>query len=546
MMGGGGSLRVASVALAGLGLAAGCAFDTSLREYLDAHFWLPFSKEVSSFEKPGVRRLSEPYAGMAQAEGDTPLARLRAAYQEIPKPELYVPPPAVDGTKLRSALAAARADTSLSPAEREEVQLLDAKIDMRIGEGEGPTSPLLKSAANKLRAFLKSAKTPAFLSEARGWLAHIYFIEGDQTAAGKIYLDELNRDGSNLSRETILTSLRMTYHYDGGGKLVENLDRYFDTPEHAAFAIQLVTNPRSDNLGPLDFQHDKKSNYARIKNLLEAHADLLNSNRGSNALALLGMRTALRMGDPSGALEIAAIVPGDAEIRNEPDFEWMLASAHFLSHDFAGAEAPLLELYGSARATDVQHAAAAYGLCGVYEKTGDVIEQIRFALWLHSNRQFGEPSTIADQGIYWAQSGWDLNLLLEMDAPDSALEAFVKKYSTTHDIELAQYALAVRYAREDRYEESAQIFEALGARERAARMKRAAKLYQEASPSTTSRNSLRPIRRRFTSTMSFGKACNAMRLPLQRIAGSPGKNTKPRSRGSGSSRTNRKSAGVRT
>ena len=55
--------------------------------------------------------------------------------------------------------------------------------------------------------------------------------------------DELNRDGSNLSETTVRQSLRLTYGYDGGQKLVDHLDEYFDTPEHAEFAIQMTTNP---------------------------------------------------------------------------------------------------------------------------------------------------------------------------------------------------------------------------------------------------------------------------------------------------------------
>ena len=46
-------------------------------------------------------------------------------------------------------------------------------------------------------------------------------------------------------------------------------------------------------------------------------------------------------------------------IRNEPDFLWMLASGHFLSNDFAGAERPLLDLFRSQRASKDQKAAAA-------------------------------------------------------------------------------------------------------------------------------------------------------------------------------------------
>ena len=122
--------------------------------------------------------------------------------------------------------------------------------------------------------------------------------------------------------------------------------------------------------------------YSRIAALLKKHGNLLKSQTGSNALALLTMRTALRMGDPPAALKIAARVPAKAPVRAEPDFNWMLASAYFLSREYAAAEAPLLSLFRSSRSSDNQKAAAAYALCGVYQKTGNTVEQIRFALWL--------------------------------------------------------------------------------------------------------------------------------------------------------------------
>jgi hypothetical protein len=107
---------------------------------------------------------------------------------------------------------------------------------------------LLRSAQSKLEMFLQSAATPEFQSEARGWLARIHFLLGDQTAAGKMYLDELNRNGSNLSRNSLLDSLYLTYGHDGGPQLAADIDQYFDTAEHAAFAVQMLTNPRNIDL----------------------------------------------------------------------------------------------------------------------------------------------------------------------------------------------------------------------------------------------------------------------------------------------------------
>jgi hypothetical protein len=481
-------IRSCGILFLGFSFAFACAFDDTLREYLDVHFWLPFSKQAWHFEKNNIKRISAPYAGMTKAAGNAPLAKLRAAYQKISQPVSdSLDTGSFDTAGLQEALTAARAEYSMTVRDREEVDLIDAKIDMRSGQPDSPEP--LRSAQKKLEVYLRTARTPEFLSEARGWLARIHFLLGEQTEAGKIYLDDLNRSGSNLSRETLLNSLEMTYGYNGGPELLAHLEEYFDTPEHAAFAIQLVTNPhwdRSAERFPTEHADDTPQTYARIKGLLERHADLLQSENGSNALALLGMRTALRMGDPPSALKIAAMVPGAAEIRAQPDFDWMLASAHFLSREYAAAEQPLLSLFQSSRASNNQKAAAAYALCGVYQKNNKPTEQIRFALWLHTAAKKSEayvtvPAGIRDQSVYWAVSGWDLGLLLDAQAPIDALESFLNSYPDMPDIRLVRYSLAVRLARENRFEESAKIYQSIQANRRAPRMRQLGALYQQAS-----------------------------------------------------------------
>ena len=168
------------VLLLGAGLLLGCAFDDTLRAYLDAHFWLPFAKSAANFEKRNVRRISAPFAGMDAAQGGR-LANLRAAYQKISTPDPLDRPTEVSVP--RQALEAALADPSLTKREREEVALLDAKIDMRAASPQD--SELLERAKKKLIAFLATARTPEFRSEARGWLAHVDYLLGDQTGAGK-------------------------------------------------------------------------------------------------------------------------------------------------------------------------------------------------------------------------------------------------------------------------------------------------------------------------------------------------------------------------
>lgn len=403
------------------------------------------------------------------------MARLRAVYQKIPQPD----------AALQQAVAAARADNSLTGREKEEVDLVEAKIEMRMGEPHD--SEKLTSAMRKFQVFLRTARTPEYRSEGRGrgWLAHVHYLLGEQTAAGKIYLDELNRSGSNLSRETLLNSLHMTYGYDGGAELTAHLDESFDTPEHAAFAIQLATNPRWSwalRSGRFGRPANTSQTYPRIKNLLARHRELLHSNTGADTLALLGMRTALRMGDPAAARAIWEAVPAGAATRAGPDFQWMSASALFLSREYAAAEQPLLELFHSKRASRSQRAAAAYGLCGVYWKTGNVAEQIRFALWLHAADRRDEytslPTGLSDLSVYWASSGWDLGLILEAGAPVEALRTFVERNPGLPDIRLVQYALAVRLAREERYQESSELYRSIHAYRRAQRMQQLANLSQ--------------------------------------------------------------------
>ena len=207
---------------------------------------------------------------------------------------------------------------------------------------------------------------------------------------------------------------------------------------------------------------------------------------------MLAMRTDLRMGDPAAARRIAEAVPANARIRTDPDFRWMLASACFLSRDYGAAEEPLLALFRASQRRDSRKAAAAYGLCGVYWKTGNILEQLRFALWLHTavreqNLYLGAPSGIEDLTVYWAISGWDLNLLLEAEAPIDALQAFIKQNPKLPDIRLVQYSLAVRLARENRYEQAAEIYGSINAVRRAPRMKRLAALYREANRSDLTR-----------------------------------------------------------
>ena len=477
--------RISLLAIAVAWLALACPFDDHLREFLSAHFWLPFAKVAADFERPNIRRANAPFAGMTKSQAASPLESLRRSYQQIVPRDPYSPSPVPDFEQLQQAVKTTRSLPSLRPRDREEIDLIEAKIEMRTAGTDDPE--LLGSAKQKFERFLRTARTPEFLSEARGWLAHIYYISGDQTTAGKMYLDELNRHGSNLSRETLLNSLYMTYRYDGGPGLLAHLEEYFDTPEHAAFAIQLVTNPHwRREIGQEEPEANTFSAYSRVMDLIAKHEDLLRRGAGSDALALLTMRTALRMGDPPAARKVADAVPVTAAARTDPDFQWMLASALFLSRDFAAAEQPLLALFHSSRASRNEQAAAAYALCGVYWKTGNTVEQLRFALWLHAFKRDPEdykaiPAGSADMGIYWASSGWDLGMLLEAEAPIDDLRHFIDQNPKAADLRLVKYSLAVRLSRENQYRDAAAVFQSINEFRRASRMTRLAGLYEKAN-----------------------------------------------------------------
>jgi hypothetical protein len=145
-----------------------------------------------------------------------------------------------------------------------------------------------------------------------------------------------------------------------------------------------------------------------------------------------------------------------------------------------------LALFRSPQSSDNQKSAAAYGLCGVYSKTGNPVEQLRFALWLgHENRAkqryLSYPGTIEEQSVYWAVSGWDLGLLLDAQLSIDDLQSFLDRYPNVADVRLVRYSLAVRLARENRYEEAAEIYQAIHAKRRAERMRELADLYRQAN-----------------------------------------------------------------
>lgn len=475
-------------------IAWACGHDDTLREYLNLQFWFPFAKKPFHFQKKGIPRASAPFAGFDLDSGLAPLDRLRDAYVAMSYPSNE----RRDREPFIALLASARATPNLSQKQKEEIDLLDAKVDLRVASG-AEVAPL-ERAKTKLRAFIRSARTPEYQSEARGWLAYAHFLLGEQSAAGKIYFDELNRPNSIHSANSLLNSLSFTYGKNGGSRLIAQLEDYFDTAAHAAFAIQLVTNPVWERQAIRNSEYDYRERleptsppYEKLKQLLEKHRDLLASAYGADTLGLLAMRVALRAGDPPAALRIVESIPPDASARREPDFLWMFASANFLSQDYAAAEQPLLDLFASPQASAHQKAAAVYGLCGVYRKLDNPVEQLRFALHMRTVRDRDKLSfdgiyPAYDGNIYWGASGLDAGMLLDIEAPLEALRLFLEKYPKDPQRDSVRYAIAVRLARDHQYEESAKVYTSLSVPWRAQRMKQLASLYSAAYESGLSPN----------------------------------------------------------
>ncbi|MBM3786824.1 MAG: hypothetical protein FJW30_20900 [Acidobacteria bacterium] len=431
------------------GIVWACGFDATLREYLRISFWRPFVKTPESFRPAGLKRLVEPFAGMGPTVGAGALGRLRRHYRLR---EYDAIPPLVAGV---------RADARLTPMEREEVELLELKCAMW---REDP------AAKARMKEFARKSKFPVYASEARGWLARMHYRDGEQSAAGKIYLAELKRPDTNLSESVLTDSLRIVYGFNGRDTLIAQLEDYFDTSEHAEFAVQMVTNVSRRQ--PADAPPPSIP-YERIQQLMEKSRPVLRSP----AVVNLGMRLALQAGNPQGALRIASRAP---PAMDDPDFLWMLGASRFLVKDYAGAAAPLTKLANSRKANGYQRAGARYGLCGVYMKLGDRVRQLHWALSISDPLPWSPAED--ETGVYFSWSGFDFGLLLDAEASIEDLEKLLAEYPGSEKIALVRYSLAVRLARRERYEEAGAMFASIGAKLRANRIGQLAALARDASP----------------------------------------------------------------
>lgn len=500
-----------ALTLATYQLAETCGPWFVLRASLNPLFWQPLARTVPELLGPPTRRPKPvAYAGMRGGEtGD--LAAAGQAYRRLARwrdegfaPWDQQPEPALATVVADARRAVARARSS-TPASAEELDLVACKITLREAEGlkavagtrfvTPPTAPLdtLRRAAAELEAFVARAKDPMRVSEARGWLARCHFLLGEPHAAARIYLDELARPRSALDRETLLVSLRILFPYDGSdASLADHLEEYFDTPEHALFAVSLVTNPRTEGRGP-DVEAAR-----RALSALKRHRELFASD--STALAVASMRAALQIGEPGTVLELAAALPPDDRVRQDPDVRWMVAASHAVRGEYAAAEPDLVSLLGDEAVKSQGRVMAGLALLTVYQKLGRGTDQLVCALRLASEpamaEWYEEPSGDIWSAVSWPYIGWpmDLSYLLDVQSTDEELAAAravfergpslkIEPWALSRSmtaVELIDYARAVRAARREDYGLAGELYASVGVSRRARRMQEVEPLYAAA------------------------------------------------------------------
>jgi len=470
-----------------------CSPDIVFRSYLDMRFWQPYAKYWSAVLSVGKKQkagkikeeLQEFYfAGTSDEDVTNPgLMKIGKAYNS----GNYV--------QARKELAAIN-KSALTPLEKEELYLVDAKLDMRNGEKGNPVNKqLLKSAQKKLAEYLKNAKSPQWRSEARGWLAHVHYLLGEYPDAVKIYLDELGMKDTIFDEESIIQSLHIIFIYNGSDRaLADHLEEYFDTPVHALFVVYLVTNPLYQDDAD---RAEKARNARKTIGALQKRSDLFNKNRMSDVLALALMRAALYMGDTQAALNFSKKIPAKSKIARCSEYNWMVGACHFLRHEYAAAEEPLLKVLKSNDVSKNEYREATQGLMGVYQKLGRRVDQLHAAFAFHQiKRLFLKESRIINPfvSLYGGDYGptYDVPYLLDIQLSDDELREYLARYEKESKntvvnsyprkrtaCEAVKYALAVRYARQERYREAAEIYAEINARPRAARMKELAGIYDD-------------------------------------------------------------------
>jgi hypothetical protein len=479
--------RVAVWTAGMLALAAGAALACgpflNFREYLDARLWQNLPKVAEDFARkrePALR----PFAGMSPESPKEPLDAVRKAYQPFGDPSTHEDLES-RMAKARTAVEAALRSSALSEREKWEVRLVDCKLDLREGEREDPDA--LERAGRKLLTFIKETSDPALRSEARGWLARVHYLRHEYPAAAKIYLDELARADSNLGSDVLTNSLRMMFPYNGSdARLEDHLEEMFDTPAHALFAVQLVTNPVTSD-------PELKVRPAVVRKViaaLERRRELFRLGKDSDALALALMRAALHSGDGAATLRYGALLPQRSPARDSSEYLWLTAAGDVLEKNHAAAEKPLLRLCRSRTADARTRRTAAQALQGVYHTLGRNVEQLHAAFLFEGTEVPKDYSERALGFWLWWGGNLDLPYLLDVQVSDDELREYLKRYPGPVGTplgrykgprrsapEVVRYSLAVRHARHEQYAEAAALFESIAAARRSVRMRVLAKLH---------------------------------------------------------------------
>jgi hypothetical protein len=479
-----------------------------LRAGLDPVFWQPFVRTIPDLlGEPRAAVPASVFAGMS-AGGTPGLAAARRAYQAVARWradhfgwEPSAPPPlAGTASAARRAVEAALA-ANPSSIEAEELLLIRCKVTLREAEALLMTSQskvvtpepapvdALRKARDELVAYLAVARTPSLASEARGWLARCHYLLGEPHQAARIYLDELARTDSALDRATLLTSMRLLFSYNGSeAGLADHLEEYFDTPQHALFVVNLVTNPVVNDQG----ERAAMSAVGRkALAALQRHRDLFAQGDASDRLALAGMRASLYMGDPAAALNFGASLAPATPSARAPEARWMLGVAHFLQGQYEAAEPHLIAVANSTASPARARAQARLGLLAVYQKLGRPVDQLVTA-FRYEAEQNGREMEVFSSENEWYLEWWhyggslmDLRYLLDVQLTEDELRAARAALELLPPLRidvgwngakrtavyLVDYELAVRAARREAYEEAASLYARLGVAGRAERMR---------------------------------------------------------------------------
>jgi len=467
--------------------AEACSFEIVFHAYLGNSFWKPAWKYVSELADGLPREKTDylPYAGISSTGGGADLQKARDSYQAIFS---YPQQPYSNGwswpepvlTRLRDLV---RSTVPANAAEADELGLLTCKVELRAlksGRDEAALTPVHAC----FESYLAQPRPPALASEARGWLARTEYLGGKGALASKIYLSELASVTSNIRRERLLASLHMVWPQEG------ELDEYFDTPAHALFAANQITSEK--NMERLA---------APLIAGLERHNDLFGQGAESDALAIALMRASIRMGAPESTLRYADRIPPNAAMRQSGEYNWLVGTARFQQKDYPGAEAALLKVLSAADADLRQKTLAANGLIGVYGRMNRPLDQ----LWMAFQAEVFMRGAVAGDDMRQAvplypsyyyelsQAGafgyldFDVPYLLDAQLTDAELEEAVKRFVSPIGAtprlapasqDIIRYASGVRYARREKYEEAAQIFDQLRS-PRASKMKQAARLFAD-------------------------------------------------------------------